>query len=113
MDEPTGLYLLSSLFTKSSIEVEYLNCMDRFHNSIPDSQNMTYNTGKYHSKEVEKPIPYKDIPRKYKRYGITEEAFLNEIKSLNDLFAIFITCMMTYWYTGLYCNNKTYQRNIS
>ncbi len=99
---PAGLYLLSNIFKKNSIEVSYINCMDRFHKNITDSRDKHFNTGDFHSEEVNKPKPYYDVPRKYKRYGITEDAFTEEIAQYNNLSAVFITCMMTYWYPGLF-----------
>ena len=44
----------------------------------------------------------KDIPRRYSRYGITEEIFLNKLKKLTPPQAVLITSIMTYWYPGVF-----------
>jgi len=58
--------------------------------------------GKYLYEEVEKPMIYKTVPRRYKRYGLPREIFIQALQHLRAPDFIFITSSMTYWYPGVF-----------
>ena len=50
--------------------------------------------------KVERPNSYRDIPRRFYRYGIDREQLRNRLaRSSPD--AVFVTSIMTYWYIGV------------
>lgn len=80
--------------------------MDRFQPQLIEYLNHRpktnqYGCGQYHQHEIKKPYVLKQIPRKYKRYGMPEPVFskiLDELNPTPDV--ILVTSGMTYWYTG-------------
>ena len=64
----------------------------------PDKQ---YGTGKFHTVEIAKPEQLSFVPRKYKRYGASEEFFIHELKRIEKPDAFFVTSSMTYWWPGV------------
>ncbi|MCS7152174.1 MAG: radical SAM protein [Endomicrobia bacterium] len=97
--KPLGLLYLSNILKTHNIEVVFLDCLDRsyFETLVvkPDG------TGKLPSTIVDKPNILKDIPLKYKRYGINKEIIKNFFLENNDADYLIISCSMTYWYLGI------------
>lgn len=102
--KPLGLLYLASILRNYGYEVNFIDCLDRYHPSLPKSfKTKRYGQGKYYAEEVEKPPIYRNIPRKYKRYGLPLKIFESELESLpTKPSAILITSMMTYWYLGVF-----------
>jgi len=61
-----------------------------------------FGRGSFYKEPIEKPEILKNTPRRYSRYGITEEIFLNKLKKLPQPQAVLITSIMTYWYPGVF-----------
>ena len=61
----------------------------------------TFSRYKIKKMEIEKPLPYKDIPRKFYHFGITKEAFEDKLSKAEPPDLILITSGMTYWYLGV------------
>ncbi len=97
--KPLGLMYISSLLKQGGKEVVYFDNMDRFHPLSPSSKSDKWGRGKFFSQVVEKPEPFKKIPRKYKRYGIPK-IHLEKIISETYWDYILLTTTMTYWYPG-------------
>lgn len=53
------------------------------------------------SYEIEKPGPYKNIPKRYRHFGMTESAAGEWLASRRPPDVIFLTSAMTYWYPGV------------
>ena len=99
--KPLGLLYISSILKKNGYNVNLIDCMDRNHHSLRKNKLFKADmTGKFNEKEIPKPKEYKNIPRRYKRYGITIESFIEDIKSLPRPDIIMVTSIMTYWYAG-------------
>jgi len=94
---PVGLYFLISLLKFNKWEVHYLNCLER----STHLKSKRYNTADFPSKEMPKPNLYKNIPRRYKQYGNSEELFSIKLKGTPKPDIIFIGTGMTYWIEGL------------
>jgi len=97
--KPLGLMYISSLLKNGGKEIAYFDVMDRFHPLAPFSKSDKWGRGKFFSDVVEKPEPLKDIPRKYKRYGIPK-LYLEKIIAETHWDYILLTTTMTYWYYG-------------
>jgi len=63
--------------------------------------NRANGTGHFYATEIEKPAIYKDIQRRYHRYGLPAEELRRRIAAAPEPDFIFLTCQMTYWYLGL------------
>ncbi|MFN4227052.1 MAG: B12-binding domain-containing radical SAM protein [Candidatus Ratteibacteria bacterium] len=101
--KPLGFLKIIDLFKKNKFEIFYFDFMDRNHKFYDNyrSKKEKFGCGKYFYKEVEKPEIYRNIPRKYKRFGLPIEIFIEFLKEIGSLDFIFITTGMTYWILGV------------
>ncbi|OGS34426.1 MAG: hypothetical protein A2293_16185 [Elusimicrobia bacterium RIFOXYB2_FULL_49_7] len=60
-----------------------------------------FHTGDFESVELEPPAFFSRIPRKYKRYGISLDEFRQALTLFGKPDIVFITSLMTYWYSGV------------
>ena len=79
--KPTGLLYLSSVFKKSGCRVSFIDCLDRSDADI-NLKDCNFGCGKYRSFEIKKPLEYNNIPRKWQRFGISEEKFIEKCRKL-------------------------------
>lgn len=93
--KPLGLLRLAEYLSQYDVEIIFVDCMEV-------EKFKKYGTGKYHAEEVEKPEKLKDVPFKYKRYGIKIKDFVERIKKFSPYDAVFVTSIMTYWYPGVF-----------
>ena len=106
--KPLGLLYIASILREQGYEISYIDCMDRYNREILKLKNRKFpkkdefGRGHFYKEEVKKPEILKNIPRRYNRYGITEEIFLNKLKKLPPPQAVLITSIMTYWYPGVF-----------
>ncbi|MCX7910166.1 MAG: radical SAM protein [Endomicrobia bacterium] len=97
--KPLGLLYLSNILKNYNIEVILLDCLDRnYFKSIPTK---TDGTGKYPYEIVPKPEVLKNIPLKYKRYGISQRTIEELLVYNKDASFVIVTSSMTYWYLGV------------
>jgi radical SAM superfamily enzyme YgiQ (UPF0313 family) len=106
--KPLGLLYIASILREQGYEISYIDCMDRYNQEVLKLQNRKFpkkdkfGRGPFFKEEVKKPEVLKNIPRRYSRYGITEEIFLNKLKKLPSPQGVLITSIMTYWYPGAF-----------
>lgn len=106
--KPLGLLYIASILREQGYEISYIDCMDRYNREILKLKNREFpkkdefGRGHFYKEEVKKPAILRNIPRRYNRYGITEEIFLNKLKKLPPPQAVLITSIMTYWYPGVF-----------
>lgn len=106
--KPLGILNIGYYLKKLGFEVELIDCLDKFHPQLVRSLNgklpktTIYGDGRYFSEEIRKPSVFKDIPRKFKRYGMPIELFKKLIKDTSYPDVILVTSTMTYWYPGVF-----------
>jgi len=106
--KPLGLLYIASILREQGYKIGYIDCMDRYNREILQLKNREFpkkdefGRGPFYKEEVKKPAILKNIPRRYSRYGITEEIFLNKLKKQPPPQAVLITSIMTYWYPGVF-----------
>jgi radical SAM superfamily enzyme YgiQ (UPF0313 family) len=93
--KPLGLLYIASLLRKSGFRVTLIDCLDF------QIKTKRYGDGKFFKTKIEKPLPFKPIPRNYSRYGIPEEILLKRLSFLEEPDLICVTSGMTYWYPGV------------
>jgi radical SAM superfamily enzyme YgiQ (UPF0313 family) len=105
--KPIGLLYIGSVLRNFGYEINLVDCMDKHNPELLKLQGLTepkikkYGNGHFYREVIEKPEVYKDIPRKYARYGITPEIFIKELKKQKKPDVILVTSVMTYWYLGV------------
>ena len=100
--KPLGLLYIGSFLESYGYDVRLIDCLDRHHPAIKDKvKRKKYATGKFFSEEVSKPLLVKDIPRKFKKYGIPTDIFIDDLTMGKKPNLVVITSMMTYWYQGV------------
>ncbi|MBN2406268.1 MAG: radical SAM protein [Elusimicrobia bacterium] len=99
--KPLGLQYISSLLKEKGHEVEFVDCMDRHHESLPEASDGPFGTGSYVSTEAEKPAVLKKYNRKYRIYGIHGKKLNKILESIPRPDMVLMTSSMTYWYMGV------------
>jgi len=94
--KPLGLLEITSLLRENGFRVTLIDCLDL---SIKTKK---YADGKFFKTKIEKPLPFKSIPRNYSQYGIPEEILLKRLSFLEEPDLICVTSGMTYWYPGVF-----------
>jgi hypothetical protein len=105
--KPLGLLYIASILRNLEIKVNFIDCLDKYHEGLSPSlgnsvSHKKYRCGKYYYEEVEKPQLPKKFPRKYKRYGPPVQVFLDEIRKLSIPDIILVSSVTTYWYPGAF-----------
>ena len=93
---PHGLLYIAGLLRENGLRVSLIDCLD-FH-----AKRKEYGDGKFHKLRIEKPIPIRNIPRNYGRYGIPEPLLVKMISDIEKPDLVGITAGMTYWYPGVF-----------
>ena len=100
---PMGLMQLMAIVRSHGMSVSFVDCLNRFHPNAANlsSKQYRYGRGAYIKTEISKPKNLEHFPRKYSRYGIPPEWFIQDLKSIQKPDIIMITSIMTYWYPGV------------
>jgi radical SAM superfamily enzyme YgiQ (UPF0313 family) len=104
--KPIGLLTLAQSLRKAGVEVSLIDCMD-IHHPLVRGKNLAGGLkrredgrGELFAEEIKKPEPLKDIPRRFKRYGMPKEIFEAALLETPEPDIVLIGSVMTYWYTG-------------
>jgi len=100
---PLGLLYLGAILKNNGYEVKLINCLDRYNKELSKSYKINdkkFGTGHFYKEIVEKPEVIKFVQRKFGRYGITEQIFINELNKIKNPDIILLSSGMTYWYRG-------------
>ena len=104
--KPIGLLYIASYLRSLGYEIDYIDCLDRYHPAVmarAESNPLKpkkYGVGHFQRQRVEKPAVFHFVPRYFARYGMPEEVFISCLKRLKTPAAVLITSFMTYWYPG-------------
>ena len=104
---PVGLLYIASVLKRDGIDIDFIDCLDRYDPQILNFQKLEKPKGKkdgrgeFYKEEIRKPEILKNINRKYSRYGFTEEIFVSKLNSVKNPDYVFVTSMMIYWYPGI------------
>jgi radical SAM superfamily enzyme YgiQ (UPF0313 family) len=101
--KPLGLLYVGEILKKAGHNVEFIDLLDRFDTDLIKThspKSKKYGDGKFYFEKVKKPEVLKNIPRKFKRYGIPKDLFLKKLQNLENVDAILVGITLTYWYYG-------------
>ncbi len=102
--KPLGLLYIAALLRSRGYEIEYIDCLDIHHSTMVQGKGLPkrkqYHQGHFFKENVDKPPALANIPRKYSRYGISEDRFSERLESLHEPKVVLVTSIMTYWYPG-------------
>ncbi|MGQ9701874.1 MAG: B12-binding domain-containing radical SAM protein [bacterium] len=113
-NKPLGLLIVADILKKCGFEIDFVDCLDRLSPYFKtETKTDIYGRGKYHYELVDKPQIYKDIPRRYKRYGMPRNIFCEQIRLLKVPDLILVTSSMTYWYLGVIETIRILKQNFS
>ncbi|MDM8000952.1 MAG: radical SAM protein [Dehalococcoidia bacterium] len=93
--KPLGLLHIGESLRRKGIDVALIDC-------VGPSDGKRFGTGHFRKQEIPKPKILQGIPRRYSRYGISEEEFLRQLDSTRGFDAVLVTARMTYWYPGAF-----------
>jgi len=100
--KPLGLLILASILDSHGYRVSYIDCLDRFHPAVPQTDpNARYGRGPYFKTQIPPPPGLEDVPRHFSRYGIRKDWFMNDLGSIARPDLVLVTSQMTYWYPGV------------
>ncbi|KPL18978.1 MAG: hypothetical protein AMJ92_05265 [candidate division Zixibacteria bacterium SM23_81] len=105
--KPIGLLYIAAVLHCCGYTVRLLDCLDTHEAPATNqqgstvSEKRTFGCGKFPKEIVPKPSVYRNVPRRYGRYGITEETFERSLASTTAPTTILVTSGMTYWYPGV------------
>ncbi|MDA3793160.1 MAG: hypothetical protein PF545_05855 [Elusimicrobia bacterium] len=82
--KPLGLLYISSILKKQGHQVDFIDCMDRFHPETFPGPAGEYGKGEFEAKAVNPPDSLRDYKRKYSIYGIHGEKLNNILKEFKE-----------------------------
>jgi radical SAM superfamily enzyme YgiQ (UPF0313 family) len=97
--KPLGLLYIVSVLKNAAVgnvEVHFFDCAYK-----PAGKVSEYGCSKIKSAEVEKPAVYRNIPRRYKRYGCEVSEFVSFLDGVGEPDLVLVSSGMTYWYLGV------------
>ncbi|MFH1846992.1 MAG: B12-binding domain-containing radical SAM protein [Candidatus Omnitrophota bacterium] len=100
--KPWGLLKISSILKNNGFKVYFVDTLDRQSSFLSEKLKISSSgTGKFSFEEVEKPFVFKEIQKKYKRYGLYRKDFNSALPDKKMDF-ILVSSGMTYWYLGAF-----------
>ena len=105
--KPLGLLSIAAILRKKGLEISYIDCLDRFHPQESKKIKASWDgRGAFRKTEIDLPEylksdEIKTIGKKYSRYGIKPEWFIQDLQKTDKPDIIFVTSLMTYWATGV------------
>ena len=91
---PLGILKVAECLSLYDVEFVFIDCTDSV-------RIKKYGKGKYRREAVEKPDCVKAVPRRFSRYGISVDDFMDALKKAMPFDVVLITSIMSWWYPGI------------
>lgn len=95
--KPLGLLFLLDFLRRRGNTVSLIDCI-----AEGAEESLSWGRNRIRKKEIQKPVPLRNIPRRYHHFGLGEEEFLDRLRGQETLDYILVTSGMTYWYEGVF-----------
>ena len=95
--KPLGLLFLLDALRKRGNAVHLLDCVEE-----AAGRECSFGRRKIGSCEIVKPAPFRRIPRRYRRFGLSDAEMISRLRALPHPDCILVTSCMTYWYEGVF-----------
>jgi hypothetical protein len=100
--KPYGMLHVAG-FLRRRADMRLFDYLDRLHPSIQSGvlRGDRWGRGEFPSELVEKPKPFIEIPRRYRRYGLPRRMFQEFLAERGPFDFALVQTVMTYWYPGV------------
>lgn len=95
--KPLGLLFLLDALRRRGNTVHLLDCI-----AEGSGEQLSFGRRKLLRREISKPAPFRNIPRRYHRFGLDDAEILRRLHALPRPDCIMVTSGMTYWYEGVF-----------
>jgi radical SAM superfamily enzyme YgiQ (UPF0313 family) len=104
--KPMGLLYIASILRSLKYDIRYLDCLISSSSSYTDSglpmpKRKSDGRGAYHKEEIPKPPVFREIPKRYRRYGCPPSLIESALSGMDEPDLVLVTSFMTYWYPGV------------
>jgi len=93
---PLGLLYMGSILRENGIDVTLIDCL-----RVVEEKRKADGRGPFMKEKAEKPPVLKNLPKTFRRYGMSREALCRELAAIDSPDIILVTSIMTYWYMGV------------
>ncbi len=103
--KPLGLLYIGAILRASGYEVRLLDLLEfsslppHLKRALKSPKRRDFGRGHFYREEIDKPAALKDIPLKFRRYGMPPAIAREAVGAAPAV--ILVTSAMTYWYTGV------------
>lgn len=98
---PLGMLTAAGKIADADFQLfDFLDRSHSFYSGKSKFASDKWGRGSFYSQIIQKPKVFKDIPRKFRRFGLPKEFFIEFLKSNTPCDYVFIQTIMTYWYLG-------------
>ena len=98
--KPAGLLSILQNLRRSGNNVHMIDCL--YESQTTSTKSLDFGRRQTKRTLVDKPEPYRGIPRRYYRFGLGGAELRNRLAQCPKPDVILVTSAMTYWYKGVY-----------
>lgn len=91
---PLGLLQVAEYLSAFDVRLSLIDCAD-------SAKGNKHGTGKFRAEAVRRPEVLREIPRRFKRYGISVDEFAEKARTSLPVDMVLMTSVMSYWYPGV------------
>lgn len=100
--KPLGLLYLASMMRTCGFQVDFMDCLDRFHpRQNPPLKVMWDGRGPFRKVSIDFPEGPAPVKTRFSRYGIEPEWFVEDLNRRERPDMVLVTSLMTYWASGV------------
>ena len=101
--KPYGMLRVAG-FLRRQADFQLFDFMDRFDPRVPEGKYRSdeWGRGQFYSEAAEKPGVFSDIKRRFKRFGLRRNTFVDFLSRNRSFDYAFVQTGMTYWYPGVH-----------
>ena len=105
--KPLGLLYIAALLRSKGFKIHLLDCLsfaslpEKFSKDLTPPKRREFGRGHLYKEIIPKPKVLKNIPRRFRRYGVPPPILKNHVENLPRPDLILVTSSMTYWYPGV------------